>query len=164
MSSSIDSTRPNLNQPTIVDEVSLDDGWLNASIQRMLITLGLAILGKISNEFNYWTNFIANIAGQALGIWICGCSLCYIKESSGPQNQRVQNVMSKDLRVRAPPLSYSLYSTTFLGKFYSSQPLVGRGHSCQIALGEIAGGVSARETLKDVLEKICRIFQDDTLQ
>ena len=51
MSSSIDSTRPNSNQPTSVDEVSLDDGWLNASMKGMLITLGIAILDEISNEF-----------------------------------------------------------------------------------------------------------------
>ena len=61
MSSSIDSTRPNSNQPTSVDEVSLDDGWLNASMKGMLITLGIAILDEISNEFTYWTNFISNI-------------------------------------------------------------------------------------------------------
>ena len=72
--------RPTSNQPTSVDEVSLDDGWLNASMQRMLITLGLAIQGKFSNEFTYWTNFIAHIAGHALGIWICGCSLFYKRE------------------------------------------------------------------------------------
>jgi hypothetical protein len=34
---------------------------LDAMMQRMLITLGLAIIGAFSNEFTYWTNFIANI-------------------------------------------------------------------------------------------------------
>ena len=53
---------------------------LDAMMQRMLITLGLAIIGAFSNEFTYWTNFIANIAGHALGIWICGCSLFYKRE------------------------------------------------------------------------------------
>ena len=46
-----------------------------------------------------------------------------------------------------------------MGKFYPSQPLVDRGPSLQIAWGEIAGGVSDRETLKDVFETICRILQ-----
>ena len=109
MSSSIDSTRPNSNQPTSVDEVSLDDGWLNASMKGMLITLGIAILDEISNEFTYWTNFISNIVQLSWASFI-QASLLSIEA------------------IRA-------------------------------ILGEIAGGVSARETLKDVFETICRIFQ-----
>ena len=104
-------TRNNLCIISIsLDEVSLDDRWLNASMQGMLITLGLAILGEISNEFTYWTNFIANIVQLSWTSFIQA------------------NLLSIEV-IRA-------------------------------RLGEIAGGVSSRETLKDVFETICKIFQE----
>ena len=156
MSSSNDSTKPNSNQPTSVDE--------NASMQRILITLGLAILGEISNEFTYWTNL-----RHAIGIWICGCILFFKRElwaskSAGALSTESIKISGckrwypKDLRVSAPPLSHSLYSTTFLGKFHQSSLL--SIEVIRARLGEIAGGVSARETLEDVFETICRIFQE----
>ena len=39
-------------------------------------------------------------AGNALGIWICGCSLYLQTYSSGPQNQRVHIVCTKSLKIR----------------------------------------------------------------
>ena len=108
-SSSIDSARTNSNQPSSGDEVSLDDGILNVFIQRMLMTLSLAILGGISTEFTYWTNFIANIVQLSWASFVQACKLSI-----------------EVIRAR---------------------------------LGEITGGVSARETLKDVFETISRIFQ-----
>ena len=109
MSSSIDSNRPNSNQPTSVDEISLADGWLNALMQRMLITFGLSILRGFSNEFTYWSNFIANIIQCSWASFIQACNL--------------------SIEVIRARLGIDFFRVV-------------------LGLGEIAGGVSAREILK----------------